>query len=251
MKIDLTLTLLTLLTVVSALPQADTSPASAHDLFKRKGGGGGGGRGSGGGSSGGGGGGGSSSSRPAGSTTSNTGGRSSGGTGVAPNYGGGRYYSGGATTPYTSGARTAGGIAPVAILGVAALAVFPGIWLYGAYAYPFSHPYSFRNYSNNQDETKPVTCLCEQYAVCGCDPDNTNSTYFSDLVGNGSTADLDNNVAVGLVNGTSTILVNGTLDNGTTAADSTSFGSHNILSMLQLSGYWAMASTVAATIMMT
>jgi hypothetical protein len=82
----------------------------------------------------------SSSSSPKGSSSSNTGGRTKTGSGVTPNYGGGRYYGGGATTPYQSGSRSPLGIAAVPLaFGVGALAFYPGIWLYGAYAYPYSH----------------------------------------------------------------------------------------------------------------
>jgi hypothetical protein len=79
-----------------------------------------------------------SSSSPKGSSSSNTGGATKTGSGVTPNYGGGRYYGGGATSPYTSGLRSPLGIAAVP-LAFGALAFYPGIWLYGAYAYPYNH----------------------------------------------------------------------------------------------------------------
>jgi hypothetical protein len=82
----------------------------------------------------------SSSSSPKGSSSSNNGGRTKTGSGVTPNYGGGRYYGGGATSPYQSGSRSPLGIAAVPLaFGVGALAFYPGIWLYGAYAYPYGH----------------------------------------------------------------------------------------------------------------
>lgn len=69
-------------------------------------------------------------------------------------------------------------------LGVGLLSIYPGLWLYGAYSYPYNNPYSFRNHSARRNttgtptrdvrvgtlairqddgvnETKPVTCLCE------------------------------------------------------------------------------------------
>lgn len=103
-----------------SIPQDDASISSPslafnrralnpHLLFKRKGGGGGGGGGGGfspSGSSSSSGGKGSSFS----SSSSNTGGRTSTGSGTRSSYGsttsGKPYYSGGATTPYRSGART-------------------------------------------------------------------------------------------------------------------------------------------------
>ena len=80
----------------------------------------------------------SSSSSGRGSSSSNTGGATRTGSGVTPNYGGGRYYGGGATSPYRSGARSPLGIVGVP-LAFGALAFYPGIWLYGAYAYPYGH----------------------------------------------------------------------------------------------------------------
>ncbi|OWP02450.1 hypothetical protein B2J93_4787 [Marssonina coronariae] len=179
-----------------------------------------------------------------GSSSSNAGGSTKTGSGVRPNYGGGRYYGGGATTPYTAGARSPLGIAPV-FLGVGLLSIYPGLWLYGAYSYPYGNPYSFHNRTGRQNntsiatrdvhvgaleirqddggvnETKPVTCLCAAYSVCGCD-DNNNSTFLDSIIGDGTYSALNHSlVTVADVNGTSTILLNGTLPNGTTAAGGT------------------------------
>lgn len=155
------------------------------------------------------------------SSSGNRGGASgsSSGTGPRPAYGsGGRYYGGGATTPYTSGLRSPSGLTSTALLSIAALTLFEGIWLNPAYLYPFPEPYTFYNTSAGQNQTKPVRCLCEQYQECGCD-DNKDPTYMSSLLGNGSISVLNSTlIQVNLVNGTSTILINGTLPNGTTAA---------------------------------
>ena len=142
---------------------------------------------------------------------------------IPPSYGGGKYYGGGATSPYRAGGRSPGaGIVPFAIVGgiAGAALLFPGAWAYGAYNYPYSHPYSFHNASNaseprGQNETLPVTCLCQMYSACGCD-DNANSTYLDGLLGNGSAAAENGTlVHVGAVNGTKTVVLNGTLPNGT------------------------------------
>jgi len=198
-----------------------------NDLWRRKGGGGGGkGGGSSSSSSGS-----SSSSSSGGKTGSSSGGSSSGarapnaggatsaGSGVRPAYGGGRYYGGGATVPYTAGARSPRGLPAAAFIGVGALAFFPGLWLYGAYLYPYSHPYSFYNSSARMNQTRPVKCLCQQYSVCGCD-DNDDPQYMQGLIGNGTNLN-QTLVRVADVNGTDTIFVNGTLPNGTTASGGT------------------------------
>jgi len=257
----------------NANPFAD---ADVNELWKRKGGGGGGGKG--GGSSGGSGKGGSSSgsgsSSGKGSSTSNSGGSTKTGSGVTPNYGGGRYYGGGATTPYASGVRSPLGIAPV-FLGVGLLSIYPGLWLYGAYSYPYYHPYTFHNRTGRANstnttttrrdmgldvitirqttegvnETKPVTCLCAAYAECGCD-DNGNSTFLDSVIGDGTYANLNQSlVTVADVNGTSTILLNGTLPNGTTASGGTEDANGAAIRMsIEMSGYWVMIALVMATV---
>ncbi|BAE64383.1 unnamed protein product [Aspergillus oryzae RIB40] len=95
-------------------------------LEKRRGGGGGQGGGGSGGGSGGRGGSGGSSSRTG--SSSNSGGSSRSGSGPQPAYGRGSYYAGGARSPYTSGALSPLGIAPI-ILPATALAFFGGTWL--------------------------------------------------------------------------------------------------------------------------
>jgi len=216
------------------------SPANA--LEKRKGGGGKSGGGGGGGKSSGGG----SNSKP----SSNTGGKTVSGSGVRPAYGGGRYYGGGATVPYTAGQRSPLGIAPFLILPIAALAIFPGLWLYGVYQYPYTHPYTFVNqtitnatFPNGINQTLPIDCLCEQYSVCGCD-DNSDSTYLQDLIGNGSYAALNKTlVTVSTVNGTRTIIINGTLPNGTTASGGTDSPAPKQYA-LEVAGWWVMGAVV-------
>ncbi|KAL4972709.1 hypothetical protein BDW66DRAFT_169249 [Aspergillus desertorum] len=234
-------------------PSSEAVGLEGRDLEKRRGGGGG-GRGGGGGSSGGGGGGrggggGSSSSssssnhpgtRPGStSTTSNSGGTSRGGSGARPTYGrGGGYYGGGATVPYRSGIRSPLGITPF-FLPVAALAFFPGLWLYGAHVYPYVHPYHYINDTTKGNETMPVICLCAEYSTCGCD-DNNNNTYYESIF-NGTQPKNGSIVRVTDVNGTRTIAINGTLPNGTTADEAT-LDSAAALTVMQASGYWVMAA---------
>ena len=135
---------------------------------------------------------------------------------MRPAYGG--YYGGGGSVPYTAGGHSGLGFLPLGLIAVGATAlIFPGLWLYGAYYYPWSHPHSFYNASAQQNQTKPVLCLCQEYSVCGCD-ENTNSTYMTSVIGDGDFAKLNRSLAyVNDVNGTSTIILNGTLPNGTTA----------------------------------
>ena len=110
---------------------------------------------------------------------------------------------------------------------VAISVLFHGLWLYPVYYYPYTEPFTFYNASVGANQTKPVQCLCEQYQECGCE-ENTDPTYISSVLGNGSINALNQTlVQVSTVNGTSTILINGTLENGTTSAggNATSTGS--------------------------
>ncbi|KAF2798447.1 hypothetical protein K505DRAFT_371738 [Melanomma pulvis-pyrius CBS 109.77] len=224
--------------------------ASEHALEKRKGGGGKGGGGSGGGKSGGGGTGGTGRSSP----SSNVGGATRQGSGPARSYGGG-YYGGGASTPYASGKSTPKGLAPGLLLGGAALFIFPGIWLYSVWPYSYVNPYRFRNESfqnatqQGLNQTLPVVCLCQEYSVCGCD-ENNDQNYLNDLVGNGSYAALNKTlVTVSEVNGTRSLVLNGTLPNGTTAPggeddaeEGAAPGLVNALPFGKFTGYYAIGA---------
>ncbi|KAL7939755.1 hypothetical protein V8C35DRAFT_15423 [Trichoderma chlorosporum] len=286
MRIDFTLLLVTLITTVTAsaidgprhvVRVEGIAQSEDRDLYKRKGGGGGGGRGGGGGggssggkggsggSSGGSSGSGGSGSRGSGSSgsgssgssggrssgnrapNSNAGGTSVGGSGPKPSFGGGRYYGGGSATPYRAGGRSPSGILPFALVGGAALAFWPGLWLYGAYMYPYHEPYHFYNESSRQNETRNVLCGCGTYDVCGCD-DNNNTAYYDSLIGNGSYSALNKSVVnVADVNGSTTILINGSLPNGTTAdgQDSSAAGLRNFAEVL---GFWPLVAGVLVTV---
>ncbi|KAJ5605087.1 hypothetical protein N7510_010241 [Penicillium lagena] len=234
---------------------ADPNPETSDliDLEKRRGGGGGGGgHASSGGSSGGrtsssgssssssgGSSRGGSSSSGSTSSSSNLGGSTSHGSGVQPKYGGGSYYAGGAATPYRSGSKTSGGISPHLVAG-AGLGFLGGAWLaLGAsyYLYPYPHNYLYN------DQSYPVECVCAQYSECGCG-DNQNQTYYTSLF-HGDRPENSTNVRVLDVNGTTTIYINGTLPNGTTAA---SGASPAATVPAHLGGYLVTVAVVAAAV---
>lgn len=106
-----------------------------------------------------------------------------------------------------------------------------------------------------------MTCLCEQYSACGCD-DANNSTFLDGIIGDGNLANLNKSlVNVGNVNGTKTIVLNGTLPNDT-VADATTTGNDasgpattapsksaaNKRFLLETSGFWLLGAIVAATV---
>ena len=193
-----------------------------------------------------------SCSKGTGSTSgsSSTGGRTSAGSGPPPSYGGGQYYGGGSRVPYRAGGLSPGGIAPFALGAGAGLLFWPGLWYHPVYFY-HTNPYSYHNASNNRNETKPVVCGCDETVECGCD-NNTDTTYMNSLVGNGSYAALNQSqVTVADVNGTSTILVNGSLPNGTTASGGTDDGDSagaGMRSLLEAMGFWPVVATVFAMV---
>ncbi|EHL02178.1 hypothetical protein M7I_1772 [Glarea lozoyensis 74030] len=227
----------------------------AHELYKRKGGGGGGGKGggssssgsSGGSSSGSSGSSGSSSgsrggsgstSTGRGSSSSNAGGTTKTGSGPARSFGGGRFYGGGAAAPYTAGQRSPGSkILPLAVgvgvggaLGVAAIAAYPGHWPYGFYNYPTQKPDS------------------DIYLLIRNSHPNSNNTFLDSLIGDGTYANLNQSVVtVADINGTSTIILNGTLPNGTTASGGTedAITSTSAATLLSSSGYLIMVALKA------
>ncbi|KAI1636323.1 hypothetical protein F4809DRAFT_609690 [Biscogniauxia mediterranea] len=187
----------------------------------------------------------SSSSGGRGSSSSNAGGSTTTGSGVRPAYGGGAYYGGGAKVPYTAGSRSASGIVPGFVGGAALGAVaFVGIsWAYGAYLYPYAHRYYYHNATTNQNETRPVTCVCGQYSVCSCD-DNGNTTYFNSVIGDGSYEGLNKSLVTVADNSTNgnetTIYILGDLPNGTTAAGGTESPNDagGMMDLLHVVGWW-------------
>jgi hypothetical protein len=82
------------------------------------------------------------------------------------------------------------------------------------YIYPYHNTYNYYNTTDRRNETAPVLCLCQQYSDCGCD-DNGNMTFIDTVLSPNGTAINSTLVQIGQVNGTTYILLNGTLPNGT------------------------------------
>jgi hypothetical protein len=242
------------------VPRAAEFNPPDNSLKRRKGGGGHGGSHDG--SHGGGHGAGSRGSGSSGG--SSVGGSTRTGSGSGRPYGQGGYYGGGAAVPYQAGLRTPRGLEPgTLITPLAALDIMSGIWLYSVYPYYYNDPYKIFNRSATKidsdrhdfvttrvrqetqgaNETLPVICLCQQFLVCACD-ENHNQQYINELVGNGSYAALNKSlVIVSGINGTKTLVLNGSLPNDTTApggVDDFAAG----LDIRNYYGYWFMALVV-------
>jgi hypothetical protein len=88
------------------------------------------------------------------------------------------------------------------------------------------------------------------YAECGCD-DNGNTTFLDSIIGDGTYSNLNLSlVNVADINGISTIVLNGTLPNGTTASGGTDDANAAGKSVVQGAGYWVMVAIVGVTVYM-
>ena len=91
-----------------------------------------------------------------------------------------------------------------------------------------------------------MACACDETAECGCD-DNNDQDFLDEHVGNGSWAALNQTqVTIADVNNTRTILLNGTLPEGTVAPNDNAGG--GMAALLQHAGWWPVAATVAALV---
>lgn len=194
-------------------------------------------------------------------STSNAGGRTSKGSGTP--YYGGNSYRGGAAVPFKAGSASPGGLRPSLMALAAAATLLPGAWLLGAYLYHTSDAHTFHSSSpstsgdgpRNGTETLPVLCVCSEHSVCGCDS-SANDTYYDALYDTArrTPADADSYAAIiANVNGTRTLVINGTLANGTTAPggnDATSSASSGIFgsSAVPFAHKWGALVVVAVVV---
>ncbi|KAG9229567.1 hypothetical protein BJ875DRAFT_445835 [Amylocarpus encephaloides] len=244
---------------------------------------------------------GSSSSNLGGATRSGSGAPKAFGGGKYYGGGASTPYTAGGKSPAGKIAPLAIGVGVGAAVGVGAGALalhsYPGYWPYGLYSYPYYHPYGYYNRTarrnrtatstsssatatptvagrgtlallGRQDdgttganESKPVVCVCAAYSVCGCD-DQGDYSFLDPIIGDGTWATLNHTlVDVADVNGTSSIILNGTLPNGTTASggteDATSAASSptpsptsSVAGFLGTSGYFVLAVIVGCAVFM-
>lgn len=114
--------------------------------------------------------------------------------------------------------------------------------------YDYDTAYHYHNVSSEANETREVICGCARYAVCGCE-ENNSTEYYDDLIGNGSYAALNKSIInVARTNGTMTILINGTLPNGTTVVGEDSAAPGSIESLAEAFGLWPVVAAVLATV---
>lgn len=131
--------------------------------------------------------------------------------------------------------------------------------------YRYDDEYEYYNVTTEKDESRPIICACAEYSVCGCD-DNDDTEYYDELIGNGSYAALNKTIVnVAEVNGTMTILINGTLPNGTTVPeeeasseddsasqntsdDNESSAAAGMRALIEALGFWPAVAAVMVTV---
>ncbi|KAK6206231.1 hypothetical protein QIS74_13650 [Colletotrichum tabaci] len=119
------------------------------------------------------------------------------------------------------------------------LVFWPGLWRTSAHMYANTNPYRFRNESARENQTKPVLCGFADKQPCG------------PLLGNSSYNGLNKSI----VNaadylGSSTILINSTFPNGTTATGGTGdVGlTSDAIPVDKQVGFWLVAAIALATV---
>lgn len=132
------------------------------------------------------------------------------------------------------------------------------MWLYGAHSYRYDDDYRFHNETTDENEKLPVICACDPYNPCGCE-ENNDTEYQQDLVGTGAYDQLNHSqVTVAEVNGTKTLLINGTLPNGTEPpvpqdgddGDADGDGDEDSAArmVVEAFGYWPMVALVVSAV---
>lgn len=120
-------------------------------------------------------------------------------------------------------------------VGAGSLLLFPAL-AYGAYAYNYPGYYRYYNQTSQRNQTHPMECLCGRYSACGCEPNN-NTDYLNAVANNRSQAKLVNN----------TLVVDGSLDNDTTAAGGESAAGSLQQGLFEMSGFWVVFAGVVYT----
>ncbi|EXL64718.1 hypothetical protein FOPG_19028 [Fusarium oxysporum f. sp. conglutinans race 2 54008] len=167
--------------------------------------------------------------------------------GLQPTFADGRYYAGGSVRRFKAGAASPRRIRPYPMAG-AALSFWPGVWLYGAYMYPFTDTCSYHNETSDEDEERPVLCGCSRYEYCACD-DPDSAPYFKEFIGSGSYEALNKSIVdVAEVNGTKTILINGTLPNDTALDGDKDKNSAPTRYVVGTFGYWPAVDVVVGAV---
>lgn len=151
-------------------------------------------------------------------SSSNVGGYSRPGTGPQPSFMGGTTYGGGSKVPYASGKASPSGVQPRGPVAGSGIGYWPGSWPAPVYVYgPYGYHYGYYNHTSRRREEREIVCGCAEHRECMCD-EIKDDRFWDELVGDGDYGKLNKSlVDVTKRKGKTTLVVNGTLPNGTTA----------------------------------
>ena len=134
----------------------------------------------------------------------------------------GTFLKGGSIVSYRSGQNSPSGIQPSRVTAAGAAAIFPGTWGAGVYVYSYTldeddldETELDGDFLDDLDDPVPVRCLCEEFLECSCEEEN-DEDYLQFLIDDDDVDDLDEEVvAFNTVDGTTTLVINGTMPNAT------------------------------------
>ena len=118
---------------------------------------------------------------------------------------------------------------------------------------PYGYHHNYYNRSSRRDEEREIICACGENAECMCD-DVDDEEFWDDLIGDGDYDKLNKSVVdVTEVNGTTKIVVNGTLPNGTTvhSSDEDDYKEYLLNAATtagKMFGFWPAIGAVVATV---
>ncbi|KAL4933361.1 uncharacterized protein BDV17DRAFT_107682 [Aspergillus undulatus] len=132
-------------------------------------------------------------------------------------------YLGGAAIPFKSGDDSPNGLSPKKFDNLVFATVDEDSVKDGSCAVPnTSYAYEYRSKYSLSSGSVPVYCVCDPYGLCGCDDHHGNSSFVDAMlayVGLDGEAKNISKACTVLLDGATTILVDGGLSNGSTKAD--------------------------------
>ncbi|KAL4953716.1 hypothetical protein BDW69DRAFT_205677 [Aspergillus filifer] len=132
-------------------------------------------------------------------------------------------YLGGAAIPFKSGDDSPNGVSPKKLDNLDFVTVDENSVKDGSCAAPnTSYAYEYQSKYSLSSGSVPVYCVCDPYGLCGCDDHHRNSSFVDVMlayVGLDTEAKNVSKACTILLDGATTILVDGGLSNGSTKAD--------------------------------
>lgn len=160
-------------------------------------------------------------------------------TATKPILGGGTYYPGGADNPYPAGRASPGGL-PAHLVSAAAFGLVGASPEY-EYTYHTGYPY-YLNTTTHEERILLVQCVCCQYNPCGCE-DRFEVSAIREMLNTSGIAKIEP------VNGSTIVVINGTLLNSTTGTTSAAgLRAPGIANWRETTNWWVLATIVGAMV---